>query len=569
LDFFGIPWEQAAPHALTEFKPSDDYCVLASMSLLSGALIGRAFGDGLPPLLEGADSAFLFGGEPPTESQSVLQHMSRSASARIVPIEQKEIQCSIGGQFTDICGALSGLVVPARVRGTESVMLFASPAPNLQPIITSTEGCIFALADVEGTKCYLAPSADVIDILGPVEKGFFDIADYFFSAVPLVMYLRNAFREQMPSPPDSGACLIVDDPVLRPQYGFFDVRRISELAKEHNFSCNIAFIPWNWKRTRTSVADVFQHNLSRLSLSVHGCDHSGREFGSDDIQALNSRAKLALLRMEQHQQRSGLKFDPIMVFPQGAFSAISPGVLKHDGFIAAVNTEVSPVDESVRTQIQEIWRIAIRQYSDFAIYTRRYPFHGLHNFAFDLLLGKPCLIASHSSDFRDDSRKLVEFIDSLNSLSHTLSWRPLGDLIRRAYLQRAGDDAHPRIEMFANEIFVENSSASARHIVVKKLEHASGTINRVEADGRDVKFAPGPEYSVFELDLKANDSVSVRVHFNDIYGRSRTKRGLSGQVKQVVRRGLSEFRDESEAKAPWIYGLMQKARSWRTTPSRA
>jgi hypothetical protein len=568
LDFFGIPWQQAAPSALTESNPGGAYCVLAAIPLVAGALTGRVVGDRLPALLEGAESTFLFDGDRSTDTQAVLQLVSRCTTVRLNQIQEKVVLCSVADQCIDVCGPLSGLTVPVPVRGIQLTMTPIPGSANVRPIICTNEGWIFAVADFNGSRCYLAPGTAVIDILGPVEKGYFDIADYFFSAVPLVMYLRHAFKDEVPRPPESGACLIVDDPVLRPRYGFFDVSRISELATEHNFTCNIAFIPWNWKRTRASVVDVFRRNPGRLSLSVHGCDHTGREFGTTNAQALNIRAKLALLRMEKHRQQSGLPFDPVMVFPQGAFSAVSPGVLKHNGFLAAVNTEVSTIEQPVKTEIREVWRIAIRRYGDFAIYTRRYPFHGLHNFAFDLLLGKPCLIASHSADFRDDSRNLVDFIDRLNSLSHTLTWRPLGDVIRSAYLERMGSDAALEIEMFANEISVQNRGATSAHVVIKKLEHDPEAIARVGAAGYEVTLVPGPEYSRFELDVTKGNRALIRVDFNDIYGHVEQKGHLGGQIKQAARRYLSEFRDETQAKAPWLYDLMQKARSWRTTASR-
>lgn len=569
LDFFGIPWEQADPRAFADSGSDRGYCVLVAMPLVGGALIGRAFGDALPPLLQGADSTFLFGGDQTEATQAVLTFMSRCSTARLGQIQGNEILCSVADHSVDVCGPMSGLEASVPVRGIQLTMISILQGPHIKPLISTKEGCIFAAADVNGTECYLAPGTDVIDILRPVDKGFFDIADYFLSAVPLVMYLRRAFRDVMPMPAESGACLIVDDPVLRPKYGFVDYQRIAELAAEHNFTCNVAFIPWNWKRTKSSVVDVFQRNVGRFSLSIHGCDHTWQEFGTIDVQALNSRAKLALLRMEKHHHRSRLAFDPVMVFPQGAFSAVSPGVLKHNGFIAAVNTEVSPIDQPVKTQICEVWRMAIRRYGDFAIYSRRYAFHGLHNFAFDLLLGKPCLLATHSSDFHDDSRNLIDFIDRLNSLSHTLMWRPLGDVIRRAYLRWPRTGATQQIEMFGNEIALENTDASARHIVIEKLEHAPYEINRVEVAGQEVTFVPGPEHSRFELDLRGGERAIIRVRFNDIYGYGHPKRHLTALIKQAARRYLSEFRDEAQARAPWVYELAQRARSRSIRVSRA
>ena len=98
-----------------------------------------------------------------------------------------------------------------------------------------------------------------------------------------------------------------------------------------------------------------------------------------------------------------------------------PKVLKRNGFLAAVNTETSPADPtSVGTQIRDVWDVAIMRYGDFPIFTRRYAHHGLENFAFDLLLGKPCLIVSHHDFFKDGCAELIELIENLRSLNCSL-----------------------------------------------------------------------------------------------------------------------------------------------------
>jgi hypothetical protein len=45
--------------------------------------------------------------------------------------------------------------------------------------------------------------------------------------------------------------------------------------------------------------------------------------------------------------------------------------------------------------IADLWAPAVMRYSSFPIFTRRYPWEGIENFAFDILLGKPALIVIH------------------------------------------------------------------------------------------------------------------------------------------------------------------------------
>ena len=50
----------------------------------------------------------------------------------------------------------------------------------------------------------------------------------------------------------------------------------------------------------------------------------------------------------------------------------------------------------------------------------------LENFAFDLLLGKPCLIVSHHEFFKDDCARLIELIEKLQVSKLLSTLAPIG-----------------------------------------------------------------------------------------------------------------------------------------------
>ena len=102
------------------------------------------------------------------------------------------------------------------------------------------------------------------------------------------------------------------------------------------------------------------------------------------------------------------------------------------------------------------------KYGSFPIFTRRYLTHGVENFAFDGLLGKPCLVVAHHDVFRDHGRKLTEFMTSLNTLHWNLRWRSLGDVIRRSFRTHKLANGANLVRMFANNLTMENSSAEPR-----------------------------------------------------------------------------------------------------------
>ena len=205
-------------------------------------------------------------------------------------------------------------------------------------------------------------------------------------------------------------------------------RELLALMKQVRFWTSIAFIPWNWRRSDPKVVQLFKDNPNDYSLCVHGCDHTAAEFGTSNEQQLRAIASEAVRRMSLHEQRTGLAHDRVMVFPQGIFSEQAILELKRANFSAVVNTEVhSNLLRGRKLRISDVWDVAVTSYGDFPIYTRRYPAQGIENLAFDVLLGKPCLVVIHHDFFRNGYNRLVQFIDQLNALRVSLSWRGLGE----------------------------------------------------------------------------------------------------------------------------------------------
>jgi hypothetical protein len=134
------------------------------------------------------------------------------------------------------------------------------------------------------------------------------------------------------------ACLIIDDPLLRPRYGCLSYNELLKNMKEHLFFTEIAFIPWNYRRSDPDTARLFADNPEYFGLCVHGCNHSSGEFGQMDYKALSALASSALWRMDQHSRITWLPYDPVMVFPQGIFSSEAMLALKEQGFRSAVNS---------------------------------------------------------------------------------------------------------------------------------------------------------------------------------------------------------------------------------------
>ena len=309
---------------------------------------------------------------------------------------------------------MAGLRVAASKADLDTSLILNTPKRNTINIISLGYGATFLKLEYKGVAVFLSTFRKIIDIDAELTSQSFDVQDHFLSAVPLVLYVKWAFAETCWSAPETNACLVIDDPVLKSTHGFVNFQELLSLMKRHNFSTNIAFTPWNWRRSTPKVIRLLRENPQNYSVSVHGCDHTRAEFGSLDRQRLYWKAQQALERMNRHESITGIRHDRVMVFPQGVFSEAAMSALKHTDLIAAVNSDVICADPHPRAiTISDVWDIAVMRYSNFPIFTRRYPSEAIENFAFDALLGKPVLILIHHDYCSDHCARLVSFIERL------------------------------------------------------------------------------------------------------------------------------------------------------------
>lgn len=218
------------------------------------------------------------------------------------------------------------------------------------------------------------------------------------------------------------ACLIIDDPLLRPRYGCLDYEKLLEEMKAHGFFTEIAFIPWNYRRSDPRTIRLFADNRDYYAICVHGCNHLGNEFGWGNYQELSGLASAALWRMEEHKRLTGLPYDPVMVFPQGRFSSMAMKALKDQGFFAAVNTTICATDRE-EPPVSEYQRPFTAVYHDFPIFLRRYPKSKLL-FEQDIHFGRPVIIVEHHTAFRSGYQKMTDLIDWINSFGN-IKWTSL------------------------------------------------------------------------------------------------------------------------------------------------
>lgn len=543
VDFFGVAHESIRLDDFT--RPPDEttpgaWVVFAPLDAFGDAIARPDVAD----TIRRARAVYVYLVADRAESERTLRRIGGWENAALTAIGPSQCLMSVSTELGELNGAMAGVSVTARPR-PEDLALATPDTVQGDTLLTVDGSPGFVRFSWVGVPVYLCTSAAMVDIDTPVAGGFFDVRDYFCSVVPLTMFISSLSDQSLWRPFETGACLIIDDPLLKPSYGFCDFNRLLELMKAYEFTTNVAFIPWNWRRTSSSAAAFFRRENSRFSVSIHGCDHTAQEFGNTSIDNLDGMASLAQSRMKKHEARTGIAHDSVMVFPQGVFSSQCLGVLKRNAFVAAVNTEVSPVDRSSgQTLIRDVWDVAIERYDAFPIFTRRYASHGVANFAFDILLGKPCLIVAHHDFFRDEYAGLVDLVEKLNALNVTLAWRSLGDVIRRAGRHRTRPTGTLDVEMYGSELRWTNSTQRHQEVVVRKKECDAALVKAVRGRNGSLKWGTTAHDLVFTDTVAAGAEAWFAVDYHEPVRRPTVHRPIRVAASVAARRLLCEFRDE-------------------------
>lgn len=272
------------------------------------------------------------------------------------------------------------------------------------------------------------------------------------------------------------ACFVIDDPLLQPSYGCLDYRRLLEEMKDHNFFTEIAFIPYNYRRSHKETVRLFADNPDRFAICVHGCYHTRNEFGSVNYNELRELSSTALWRMNQHKKLTGLEYDPIMVFPQGRFSTVAMRALRDEGYFAAVNSTIAGTD-SEGVPATELSKPFTRIYHDFPLFLRRYP-KDRSLFLQDLASGRPIIIVEHHSVFRNGYTTVTKFVDWLNS-QRNIRWVSLFDIAEN-YLGKTSPDAYRTAPVPAAMQFGASCKVLARRMLSEARDQYIGTNNVLE-----------------------------------------------------------------------------------------
>jgi len=438
---------------------------------------------------------------------------------------------------------------PKRATTTSALALSAPDTAGLHSILLADERPVFLRMKRGACELFLLRVDELPDINERLDQGD-GITEHYGRLIPLLIFLRHSFGDMCWHSVGSTARLIIDDPLLDPHYGFLNYAALRKSMCCAGYATSIAFIPWNHWRTSKARAEQALGQDRQLSICVHGCDHTNREFDDLDPHSLQWKADTALRRMERHRLRTGVPFDPVMVFPQGNFTSLALSALRTGGYLAAVNTTCVPTNAGGEPlTIADLLRPAITKFHGFPLFQRRYP-RRLIDFALDAFLGRPILIVQHHDDFRDGYGQMEAFVHDLHRIEQKLSWAPLATQLTRCCLVRSPADGLSEVRFFTGRFRFRNPASTPSSIVFSKEEPDPAAVSRVLVNGADTAFSFSNGSLVFEHRAEAGQVIDVEVRDRQRLPPPARPSSVIHMTGVCTRRALSEFRDKALSKHP-------------------
>ncbi len=207
---------------------------------------------------------------------------------------------------------------------------------NEEVLANTDSGPLWTVANRGGAKHFR--SALTLPAV-PAEGSLLDVlnGDRFLELLPFIHWVRELCTSTAYQEPPLRACFIFDDPNLHwPRYGRVDFGKIAAHAAMENYRVSFATIPLDTWFTHEATAELFKAHADRLSLLVHGNDHTRNELARTLPPARRAALlRQAIRRVERFEYNSGLRVDRVMVPPHGACSEEMLADLPTCGFEAA------------------------------------------------------------------------------------------------------------------------------------------------------------------------------------------------------------------------------------------
>jgi hypothetical protein len=272
----------------------------------------------------------------------------------------------------------------------------------------------------------------------------------FMGLLPIMHFLRQLVKGVDWQAGAPRACFVFDDPSLYwHSYGFLDFRLLASHSAKHAYSAAVATIPIDTWWVNSEVGATFRSCHPRLSLLIHGDNHTFCELasrtGSTQLLRLAAEARRRIERMARRHQ---LQVQLIMEAPHGV---IADGLFEHLlalGYEAALGT----TESLVRYNPRSAWPAAVGMDraemlgGGLPVIPRiRMSAYWKNDILLAAFLRQPIVIAGHHRDADGGYELLAEIAQVVRGLEG-VSWASPREIVQSNYKElRQGEVLHLRL----------------------------------------------------------------------------------------------------------------------------
>lgn len=478
----------------------------------------------------------------------VLEKWSGGAITAARPVLAQLPQEYIFGSVESV-GPLRALQIPVRGGANSYLQTAEGGKPELILSVRqqSQDKPFFVCNSVEGNEVFMESDLAPQAALNPEELE--NPVATFAQLAPEMMFIHFAAGPYGWHATGHYANLTIDDAWLRARYGHLDYAALLNEMEEHHFHTTIAFIPWNFDRSEPGVVSLVRDHPDRFSICVHGNNHDHAEFtdyASKPLSEQIDNIRVGLARMDRFTAKTGIPYDPVMVFPHTIAPLQTLAALKKYNFWATFNSQDVPDGSVLPTDPLFVLRPVTLLFGNFAS-LKRTSVEGpvsQASISVNAFLDNPQLFYGHEGLFTRGIDAFDPVADFVNQADPRVKWASLGTLAEHLYLARSRDDGGVDVMALSPEISVENPADKEITFYVAKEEDDSAPIQSVNANEAPQAYELIGGSLAFAVRVPAHQSVMISIRYANEFDAAQTDVSKSSWRVNALR-WVSDFRDDT------------------------
>lgn len=377
----------------------------------------------------------------------------------------------------------------------------------------------------------------------------------FIRLLPLLNFLRTTTREVDWEAAPLRACFIFDDPSLYwPSYGFISYRQLAEHAEQHDYCVSVATIPLDTWWVNSGVAAILRTHRPRVSVLIHGNNHTSREMlSSDGGDGHLVVAAQALRRMVRLEHKYGVSFAKVMEAPHGA---LAHSVLRHLLTLGYDGALCTP-ELLVRHNPGVDWPATVGM-------TRSEILGGglpvvpriimspdwQNDVRLAGFLRQPIVVAGHHQDAAGDLQMLAELATLIRGMPG-VAWSDLDGILRSNYVWKIEGDVLC-VRLFARKVNVA-IPPGVRRLQVERPWLGENQAERLEVRSGDSSATAAAGAISEPVPLSGASTVEIITHVENPVHFSRVSNpSLSATPWPIARKIIMEARDRLTPVLPFM-----------------